>query len=80
MFRPSKRDTDTDGMTPAQPRAESNRGLAALPGIRRYRCGGCRHERLITRDCDRPGLLWAVWEALAVGQRDGGYEGKSDGA
>jgi hypothetical protein len=27
--------------------AEPSRGLAALPGSRRYLCGGCRHERLI---------------------------------
>jgi hypothetical protein len=34
-------------MTPAQGCAESNRGLAVLPGARRYRCGGCRHERRV---------------------------------
>jgi hypothetical protein len=47
-----------------QPRAESSRKLAALPGSRRYRCGGCRHERLIlgiATDPDCCGRCGSEW-------------------
>jgi hypothetical protein len=55
-------------MTAQQIGAESSRGLAALPGTRRYRCGGCRHERVIlgiATDPDCCGVCGRPWTSVS---------------